>query len=119
MASNRMEMKTGATKRVPLTDITYEPWVWQRSGTTQQRTGALDLTNETKEVVEMEHRFQGISLNTQTGFQTPVAMSQELKDELLPVCYVPISFVITSANKSYLINIKQGLELIKVCGYFF
>ena len=92
MASNRMEIKTAAAQRVPLANITYEPWIWQRSGTPQQGTGALDLTNETKEVVEMEHRFQGISLNTQTGFQTPVAMSQELKDELLPVCYAPISF---------------------------
>ena len=100
MASNRMEMKTGAAKRMPLTDINYEPWVWQRSRTPQQRTGALNLTNETKEVVEMEHRFQGISLNTETGFQTPVAMSQELKDELLPVCFALDSVVLTSTNKS-------------------
>ena len=92
-------MKTGAAKRVPLADITYEPWVWQRSRTPQQRTRALDLTNETKEVVEMEHRFQFISLNTQTGFQTPVAMSQELKDELLPVCFALISFLISFSIK--------------------
>ena len=100
MATNRLEMKTRDANRVPLADIPYEPWIWQRSGTPQQRTGALNLTNERKEVVEMVHRFQAISLNTQTGFQTPVAMSQELKEELLPVWFALISFVITSTNKS-------------------
>ena len=99
MATNRMEMKTAAAKRVPMTDITYEPWVWQCSGTKQQRTGALNLTKETKEVVEMGQRFQGISLNTQTGFQTPVAISQELKNELLPVCFALFSFAITFTIK--------------------
>ena len=95
-----MEMKKEGQIRAPLTDITFEPWVGQRSGNPQQRTSALGLIEATNTVLQMEHQFQRITLNPQPGFQTPLPMPEVLKEELPHACLAFLPFVFTSLNKS-------------------